>query len=113
MPLGPPIPNGDSEIVSHPLSFTVGTSGNALVRLLPNVDSKRSLPSFTKGMISDVLLAIRMCPPKIACKISAAPLKGMGLSSMPAFRLKSSIAKWGVVPVPVWPYSNLPGLALA
>ena len=31
---------------------------------------------------------------------------------MPAFMLNSSIAKCGVVPVPVWPYSNLPGLAL-
>ena len=49
MPFGPPIPNGEFETMSMPVSFSVGTLGQFLVRSAPQVTSRRNLPALTSS----------------------------------------------------------------
>ena len=73
MPLGPPMPKGEFEIMSMPVSFRVGTAGQFLVRVAPQVTSRRNSPEFTSGAQPVESAIAWIWPPSSAAMVSAFP----------------------------------------
>jgi hypothetical protein len=65
--------------------------------------STRSLPEATCGAKPVESAAAMIWPPRMDCIMSALPLKGMWLSSMPTRCAMSSIVRCGLVSTPVEP----------
>src|SRR5262245_54227811 len=113
MPFGPPMPYGELETISMPISRNVGTVGQVLVRDAPQDTSTRSWPSFTCCDQPDESASAWMWPPSNAVIPSALPLKGTWTSLTPCCLAICSMVMCSDVPAPGVPYVIVPGLAFA
>ena len=100
MPLGPPMPNGESNTMSKPRSFRVGTSGQFLVRFSVHTHSRRSWPASTSGFQPVESACRTVCLPSTAALVSAPPLKGTMVHLIPAWAAMRSMPICSDVPAP-------------
>src|SRR5262245_8466184 len=91
----------------------VGTSGKGGERLLLEIASERSLPSFTSGTAGAIEpKEIGVCPATAEPIAGPPPLNGTCTRSRPSERRNNSPTRCGGVPVPGEAKLYLPGLAL-
>src|SRR3954464_11838885 len=100
IPFGPPMPNGEFDTMLIPLSFSVGTSGQFLVRSAPHVTSRRNLPALTSSAQPVESAVASMCPPNVAFMLSAPPLNGTCVHLMPLSLAICSMVMCRLEPAP-------------
>jgi hypothetical protein len=100
MPFGPAIPYGEFDTMPNPSSFSVGTSGQRLVRFSPQVTRSRIFPALTCGPQPVASAAESMWPPRSAAMLGALPLCGTCTHLRPCLNAISSIVMWRLVFAP-------------
>ena len=100
MPLGPARPNGEFDTMAMPASFSVGTSGQLLLRLSVQITSRRNCPLSTSGAQPLASATALMWPPSSALVDSDVPRNGTWVHLMPRCLASCSIVRCKVVPAP-------------